>query len=345
MPHLTIHPPRRSSQSASPTTGINTTYPHPQDNHPHGSYGAYDLGGPGETSPVAPAYSPITPKIQPALPATLQLQTDLRHGTAGTDRMAQNYATAQAVASAQPASRQNNAAIPPSQHLPPPPPQPFSSDDSTDAMALRAAISTLQFQKKKAKEDMRKLEQLRQQALDHPELFAEELKAGRLKEQQPSLGDLKAMLDEADEDDGEDEAALRASRDEDADEAQQDLPECASRDDIAFDRIPGPQQVVRMPHINWEKYHIVGEPLDRMHEQQRKWPGSNFAYDSANSIGRGREHVVTAPWSPWLDSPLTGDAEKDGRKDSASVYGTGAGMITPTVSEHPMETRRGGGRH
>ena len=99
-----------------------------------------------------------------------------------------------------------------------------------------------------------------------------------------------------------------------------------------FPRIPGPQNVVRTPYINWDKYGIIGEPLDRMHAQQQKWPGT-----SGTSHSKGREYVVAAPYSPFMDSIDSQQrVEVDGRKDS------GAASTTPgatTISEHPMETR------
>ena len=215
--------------------------------------------------------------------------------------------------------------IAPTEFIPPPPPKPFSSEDSTDAIALRAAISSLQLQKKKAQDDIRTLEKARKQAVQEPERFREELAAGRVQERKMTGGDLRAILDADSDDDEEGEGGER--EDEDMPDADAKKP---------FLQIPGPQNVVRMPHVNWEKYHIVGEPLDRMHEQQRKWPGSS-AYGSSE---RGREFAVAAPYSPWLDPLESRGAEGEERKDSAGggVVGMNGG------SEHPMETRRGGVR-
>jgi hypothetical protein len=217
---------------------------------------------------------------------------------------------------------------PTAQYIPQPPPQPFSSEDATDAIALRAAISSLQFQKKKAQDDIRALEKIRKKALDEPALFRTELAAGRLKEQSPKVGNLQAILDKAgSDDDDEDEVVFGGSEDKHSD----------SKDSLPpFGQIPGPQNVVRMPYVNWDKYHVTGEPLDALHEQQRKWPGS-FSYGQ----DRGREHAVAAPYSPWLD-PLDSEQQAwdvERRNDSVATPGT---AVTPTgtVSEHPMETRR-----
>lgn len=201
-------------------------------------------------------------------------------------------------------------------------PLPFSSDDSTDAIALRAAISTLQFQRRKAQEDIKTLDGIRKRALEDPDFFKSELVAGRLKEEKLNLGDLRALLD-SNSDDDEDDG--------DGEDDEQQNENGRGEKQAPFDRIPGPQNVVRMPHINWEKYHIVGEALDRMHDVQRKWPGTTFAYGQP----RGREFAVMAPYNPWQDplAPQTGAKRDSGIASGAARQGS--------ISEHPMSTRKG----
>lgn len=260
----------------------------------------------GYSTPVAPAYSPITPKPQPVFPATYPIPTD-------QPPLPPRYDST----TAPEAPTANAGQIAPAEYIAQPPPRPFSSEDSTDAIALRAAISTLQFQKKKAQEDIKALENIRRKAVDEPELFKNELAAGRLKEQRPKAADLQAILDETDTDEEEaDDDAMQVDSDK-----------------APFESIPGPQNVARMPNINWEKYHINGEALDRLHEQQRRWPGS-FDYGQR----RGPEFAVAAPYSPWQDVL---DTPQNGRKDSHTAPGS---AILGVTSEHPMETRRGG-RH
>ncbi|KAF2214866.1 hypothetical protein CERZMDRAFT_90231 [Cercospora zeae-maydis SCOH1-5] len=110
-----------------------------------------------------------------------------------------------------------------------------------------------------------------------------------------------------------------------------------------FPRIPGPQNIVRMPHINWDKYGIVGHPLDDLHEQQRKWPGTLSGPARGD---KGREYAIAAPYSPWedkFDEQQPGQAHMsmldtpDGglRKDSGAPVPSATG----TISEHIMETR------
>ncbi|KAK5130670.1 hypothetical protein LTR08_001831 [Meristemomyces frigidus] len=304
------------------------------------------------SSPVAPEYSPITPKVRPVFPASVRLQDGARAAPPPLDTKTQTAAPTELIASAQ--------------YIPQPPPQPFSSEDSIDAIALRAAISALQFQKKQAHNDLRTLEATKRHALDHPQEFKDALVAGRLKEHRPGFGGLQAILDaaESDSEDEREDAVLGASAEDDMEDdegidadtvrttveipdsqpsrpstSSGKLPEASppSGKPAEFPRIPGPQNVVRMPHINWEKYHIVGEPLDRMHEQQRRWPG-NFAYGQ----DRGREFTVAAPYSPFLDV-LDGQGSGS-RKDSGAPTNAMA-SATGTVSEHPMETRRSSKNH
>lgn len=186
---------------------------------------------------------------------------------------------------------------------------------------------------------MRALEAVRKKALQEPVLFKTELAAGRLHERRPTIGDLSSVLDASDSEDDDDaaheeQAVLGADRPE-AEQNQIDTVQSSSRksaksakvEQPPFSNIPGPQTVVRMPPINWDKYHILSAPLDELHEKQRRWPGSS---------DRGREHAVAAPYSPFHDVLRDPD---DLRKDS----GTAVVSATGTVSEHPMETRRNQG--
>lgn len=234
------------------------------------------------------------------------------------------------------------SAIPETQYIPEPPPQPFSSEDSADAIALRAAISALQFQKQKAQGDLQALEALKKQAAQEPERFRRELIAGKLKEERPSFGGIRDVLEApaGEDDDDDDEVVLGAQEEHElpasrtgiepgAQSAQQQNPSSKPPSDtqVPFPRIPGPQDIVRMPPVNWDKYHVVGESLDALHEQQRRWPGSVPGQDN-----RGREHAVAAPYSPFYD---TLDPQAHGQRNAS----TGSALTTPNA-EHPMETRR-----
>ncbi|RMZ77068.1 hypothetical protein DV738_g4611, partial [Chaetothyriales sp. CBS 135597] len=69
--------------------------------------------------------------------------------------------------------------------------------------------------------------------------------------------------------------------------------------DTKFGRLPAAQQVVRAPPIEWAKYHIVGEPLDRMHELQRAYPG--VSPDTLKSSQKLQPHSIASPYRPFTD--------------------------------------------
>lgn len=232
------------------------------------------------------------------------------------------------------------SAIPETEYIPEPPPQPFSSEDSADAVALRAAISSLQFQKQKARTDLQILEGLKKKALEDPQRYKRELLAGTLKEQRPNFGSIRDVLDAPEEEGDDDDEVVLGARDSPTSRAGRNHDQSSSEvsptnqpdgKDTPFGKIPGPQTVVRMPPINWDKYHVVGESLDALHEQQRRWPGSTPGQDS-----KGREHSVAAPYSPFYDT-LDSPAQQQQRNDS---HGSALGTSFGSTSEHPMETRR-----
>lgn len=160
-----------------------------------------------------------------------------------------------------------------------PPARPFSETDNTDAMALRAAISVLQMQRDKSKRDLQILEKLKHAAISQPEAFAAELAAGRLRQDANPSDPLQATFesdsDEDDEVDGESQAPEKEAK---------------------FPKFPNMQNVFRAPHVNWARYNIVGEPLDRMHEEQRLRPGQGEKLKDDVP-----EFVIAAPYSPFRD--------------------------------------------
>lgn len=159
---------------------------------------------------------------------------------------------------------------------------PVSLDDNTDAIAMRAAISILQMQRQQSALDIRHLEKMRQAAAHDPEAFINDLQAGKLAPQ-PRAG---IIVDEKASD----------SDNEQPDEAKQSK----------FGKFPAPQNVVRAPPIEWSKYHIVGEPLDKMHEIQRRYPG--FKEEMLDAVQKPQPHTIASPYKPFadkLDDPQT----------------------------------------
>jgi hypothetical protein len=238
-------------------------------------------------TPPRPPYSPVTPVFAhlhtvPGAASIVPPNSDISPTTVHS---AQRGIAFSGSVSQQPAT-----------FAPEPAPVPISESDNPDVIALRSAISILQLQKQRSLQDIRTLDRLRKAAAADPEKFAQELVAGHLtSEDHSDLIDLLPPGQDVDEDGEGSPQAEKAS---------------------AFGKIPKPQNVVRMPPINWAKYQIVGEPLDRMHEEQRQRPSPGES--RRDDLGpRAPEHVFAAPYRPLtdkLDSPSKGRATKKEKK-------------------------------
>ncbi|KAJ5625418.1 hypothetical protein N7510_001727 [Penicillium lagena] len=171
---------------------------------------------------------------------------------------------------------------------PEPPPVPISESENPDAIALRSALSILQLQKQQSLRDIQTLDRLKDAAAADPAGFARELAAGRLKTE-----DRGAVVQFSEEDD-EEEKEGHAEGTQGPEYTQGSK---LSADESKFGRIPPPQNVVRMPPINWAKYQVVGESLDRMHNEQlhRPNPGEPRRGEAAP------EHVLASPYRPLVD--------------------------------------------
>ena len=182
---------------------------------------------------------------------------------------------------------------------------PINEDQNSDVIALQSTMSSLELQKQKARQDLIKLKQIRDAAVENPERFKDDMHSGRLAYESKPQDALKAAFEAGDDSEDDDDSAPPA------------MPGSSSK---VPDRIPVAQDVVRAPPINWEKYHIVGEPLDRMHEEQQKRPTPGQPWSEA------REAVVAAPYDPLKDKSQL-------RKQPQ------ASQLPP-----PMETRRSNAR-
>lgn len=158
-----------------------------------------------------------------------------------------------------------------------------SLDDNSDAIALRAALSILQIQKQQSQRDIKQLAKMKATAMKEPQVFINALKGGKLTKF-PTKAFVDVDDDEEEKSDGEKPVHRKAD------------PE---RSDDAFGQFPNPQNVVRCPPINWAKYHVVGESLDRLHEEQRHRPEPGNP--RRDEFGRPPEHIVAAPYRPFAD--------------------------------------------
>lgn len=163
--------------------------------------------------------------------------------------------------------------VPPTEWIDEPEPLPVNLDDNPDAMALRSALSILQIQRQQALQDMRDLERMKRAALADPEQFVKDLQDGKL---------VKAPREGV----GVDASDLAA---------EESGKEVVSK----FGDLPSAQNITRCPPVEWAKYHIVGEPLDRIHQIQQKYPG--FTEETLERTERPQPHVIAAPYRPFVD--------------------------------------------
>lgn len=200
-----------------------------------------------------------------------------------------------------------------------PPSVPISESDNPDAIALRSAISLLQLQREKSKRDLKALEELKLAAIQDPQGFVRSLQEQRAQAARahndvltPTLAGLADLAEGDDEDSG---AGQQSGP------GRKDSANVDPKPELKFPAIPQPQNVVRCPPIEWAKYHIIGEPLNKMHEEQKKWPGSSEPPKLANGH-RAPPHSIAAPYSPFKDavgkskSPSTGPANKSKKAPS-----------------------------
>jgi hypothetical protein len=221
-----------------------------------------------------------------------------------------------------------------------PPSLPFSSDESSDAIALRAAISSLQFQRLQAQRDLRTLEDIKRQAVERPEEYRQHVIATAQAKPEPPPWAVDIPSDQ--DMDSDDDAILGASatRGQEPTDTQPDLtaksystsygsmlhskPAKTSPQTTGFPAVPLPQDVVRCPPIEWAKYNIVGESLDKLHSDQQVRPG--------NTGPSQRDSVVAAPYNPFLDKldPRPVPETSSARKDSGSSASDQAAQRRPS---------------
>jgi hypothetical protein len=295
MPAITIPSPVKQGSAYRPSTpaAADRSAPAYFDHKPARSR---------SSSPERPPVSPITPVTSHAeLPA-----------------LSEEYAAAPA-----PSSRPR-APLPPTEFIAAPKPQPIKEwHENEDVLALRSAISLLQMQREKAKKDIRALEQVKQQAVSDPDGFLQEMKARKAKPPEPkkTLADILGAADAEmlaptlSSDDDEDEAAQADTKpmegvatDSSSTTTTQDqaAPAAAAAppQPSKFQAPPGPQNVVRCPPINWAKYHVVGDTLEKMHAEQVARPNS----DGSLSAAKAPPHQIAAPYNPFTDkTPRLGD--------------------------------------
>ncbi|KAF2187821.1 hypothetical protein K469DRAFT_704780 [Zopfia rhizophila CBS 207.26] len=184
-----------------------------------------------------------------------------------------------------------------------PSPVPISENENPDAIALRSAISLLQLQREKSKRDLKTLEELKAAAVSDPQGFVRALETQRARQSKSNSDILTPTLSDVQDTiiDGDGEIQNR-QRDgiRQKDSASVEPSTVPGDSNTGFPTMPQPQNIIRCPPVNWAKYHIVGEPLDKMHEEQKQYPYSAEPPRTQQGT-RAPPHTIAAPYSPFTD--------------------------------------------
>lgn len=198
-------------------------------------------------------------------------------------------------------------------------------NENVDVIALESAILLLQRQKQKAEEDIRQLQRIKQEATSKPAEFVQDLASGKVGQGPPPVAPGGEDDDDSEEDDSEDE-------DEESDEGRDGGQASSSglgpspmkatgkgkaaapQPPPSWTTLPTPQDVVRMPAINWSKYAVVGESLDKLHREQVARPtlgtpatavaadGRAYEFKGGPNPDDGKKSVgIAAPYDPLHD--------------------------------------------
>ena len=169
-----------------------------------------------------------------------------------------------------------------------------SESDNADVIALRSTIAILQQQRDQSIRDVKTLERQKEEALSDPQVFAQRIVSGKLRTGTNGgllgqSGDEKSLRPFINGTKGPDEKAATSYKN-------------------CIELIPGPQDVVRVPPIEWAKYHVVGGALEKLHAEQKKHPASGGLTDDGEYT-KGLESVVAAPYRPLIDE-VPGSSKK-----------------------------------
>ena len=285
-----------------------------------------------QPTPPPPAYSPVTPEMPPAILAA-PLNTD-------TSSNANAYSFAPPADSSPDPISTNHVHPQPRLHLngpaplaepqQPPAAEPISLEENTDAIALRAAKTVLQMQRQRALQDMVTLEKQKTRALEDVEGFVTGLVDKSITVRDTNGVLPRSLVDDEDEEDDEDEQQdAQRQMNTAVQQRQQQEPEHGGLGQM---EIPSAQNVVRMPPINWQKYHVIGESLDRLHKKQNIRPTVGIPECTR------KEAEVAAPYDPFVDN-LDPTAKAESASRGISSVSTG-----PLVEGMSTRRKSGGGK-
>ena len=228
----------------------------------------------------------------------------------------------------------------PPRAIPQPAPVPIAESDNPDVVALRSALMILQMQRETARRDIKELQRMRDDAVRDPEAYVKELvertkreeEKRKLKGRPPEREDLLApTLKYVVQGLGEDAELLKTEKKEESTKMEglnkersgDDADSSSDEEDddsktSKFGAPPKPQNIYRMPPVNWAKYQVAGPSLDRLHEEQRARPAPGHPALPEQGDGRAEPYMMAGPYLSVVDAARFG-----------------------TSSEHPMQTRRG----
>ncbi|KAI9647566.1 hypothetical protein NHQ30_003951 [Ciborinia camelliae] len=333
MPHPTASS-SNSPSSAAPTPTHDSSTSARNSSPPH------TPGSPisRTASPVPPPVSPITPTLSAArlasnlnVNANVNLGPGAQNGTMGPESQSSGQSKRNHAGGKNIAIMNNNRAAEDTLHqqmqnhpgaqahahsfretythtqqapqvsIPQPKPQVINFDENPDVLAMKSTITILQLQARNAERDMVALQKIKVRAVGDPEGFVGSLREGERKEREEDArrrGRMVAM-------DGE------SSSDEDEDKEEGFEMDGGSREEIdgvpagdaKWEKLPKPQNIVRCPPVNWAKYGVMGESLDRLHEDQIRRPSEghpatiNADGSTTHKYGDGakKEYVMKKP--------------------------------------------------
>ncbi|KAF1989722.1 hypothetical protein K402DRAFT_390689 [Aulographum hederae CBS 113979] len=304
---------------------------------------------PTNTSQPLPNQSHVTPQPPPNRPGTPE-RPEIEPLTPKSAVALLNYPPAAPIP------------LPPPVFIPRPSPVPISEDDNSDVVALRAAISILQLQRDKAKRDIKTIDELKNEAMEDPDAWLQTAIArrnqsrcqpshplsatiddtlrdvattmrSRIDSQAPSEAQATAGAESSTREVLEDttangnapaldaDAGAEAVEDSDS-ESDSESPQIAPR----YGPIPAPQKIARMPAINWAKYRVVGESLDKLHEEQlrRPTPGEPTTDKNPNGIPvdprlRAPEYAAFSEYNPLTEGKYQPAAKTERKHGSPEV--------------------------
>ncbi|KAJ4416364.1 hypothetical protein N0V82_006801 [Gnomoniopsis sp. IMI 355080] len=226
---------------------------------------------------------------------------------------------------------------------PPVPPEPIDFENNPDVIALQATVGILLQQKKRAEADLIKLKAAKNAAMERPLEFARDLTSGRVsqgpvktEEDEDSDGSEDCDVDMKTEDDGTEDktstspatnglqpSALKAK----ASKKGKGKAKAAPVAPPPWVNLPQPQDIARMPPINWTQYAVEGEALNKLHNQQLTHPtlgtpavmGPNGTYEftgTANPDDGKRFVGISAPFDPLRDRVVEKKPKGPSRKSA-----------------------------